>query len=228
VLRFLVFHRAELGFLPALHSHFFFFRISRRQKQSFAIMSEESKIADGDYVMMGAGSVVPGRSIPAAGLDDPSLSQEEKDHRLAVAIQQQENAAAYSEHKKKHAEHVHAQQNRTARSGTFTKLAAVRSKDHGMFSVPAEYTSEMAYHRSDNKYAFPGGNDKFSPPPQGASPQEIADHQMAANLQKFEQVDAGTIRTMTKIVTEETEAETAQAHRTQRSNYHINQKGFPR
>jgi hypothetical protein len=51
---------------------------------------------------------------------------------------------------------------------------------------------------------------------------------MAANLQKFEQVDAGTIRTMTKIVTEETEAETAQAHRTQRSNYHINQKAFPR
>ena len=65
-------------------------------------MSEESKTAEGDFVMMGAGSVVPGRGTVNLGLDDPNLSQEEKDHRMAIALQQQENAAAYNEHKKKH------------------------------------------------------------------------------------------------------------------------------
>ena len=187
-------------------------------------MSEESKTAEGDYVMMGSGAGVnPGSGIAAQGLDDPNLTQEEKDHRMAVAMQQQENAAAYSEHKKKHEASVKAANNRTARSGTFSRLAAVRDKDHGMLSVPSEYTSDNAYHK-ESEYAPPGNG--FAPPPHGATPQEIADNKLAAELQKFEQVDAGTIRTMTKIVTEETSDETAQAHRTERSNYHINQKGF--
>ena len=113
-------------------------------------MSEESKTAEGDYVMMGSDSVVPGRGAGmVAGLDDPNISQEEKDHRLAIALQQQENAAAFNEHKKKHEDIVHSKQNRTARSGTFSKLAAVRGKDHGMLQVPAEYTSDNAYVKSD-------------------------------------------------------------------------------
>jgi hypothetical protein len=186
-------------------------------------MSEESKTAEGDYVMMGGGrGVVPGSGTIKTnlGLDDPNLSLEEKDHRLAVALQQQENAAAYDDHKKKHDAQVQATVHRTARSGTFTKLAAVRTKDHGMLSVPSEYSSEHAY-KSEHSSAT-----GFTHPPPGADPQLIADFKLAADLQKLEQVDAGTVRTMQTIVAEEANEEEAQAHRTERSNYHINQKGL--
>lgn len=189
-------------------------------------MSEESKTADGDYVMMGGGAGVrPGTGTITSnlGLDDPSLSLEEKDHRLALALQQQENAAAYDDHKKKHETYVQANHNRTARSATFTKLAAIRAKDHGMLKVPSEYTSEHAY-KAETDYVAPT---TFVAPPPEADPQEIADFQLAAGLQKLEQVDAGTVRTMQKIVTEEAVEDTAQAHRTERSNYHIPQKGIP-
>jgi hypothetical protein len=190
-------------------------------------MSEESKTADGDYVMMGGGSGVrpgTGTTVSKLGLDDPSLSLEEKDHRLALALQQQENAAAYDQHKKKHETYEQANAHRTARSATFTKLAAVRAKDHGMLMVPSAYTSDHAYKSDANSYMAPNS---YVAPPAGADPQEIADFQLAAGLQKIEQVDAGTVRTMQKIVTEEADEETAQAHRTERSNYHIPQKGLP-
>jgi len=178
-------------------------------------MSEESKTAEGDYVMMGSGGMNPGaKTTTDLNIDDPNLTQEEKDHRLAIAMQQQENAAAYSEHKKKHDQTVAAQANRTMRSGTFTKLAAVRAKDHGMLSVPSEFTSEHAYHKSDAEgYSAPG----LAPPPANAGPQEIADYKLAAEMQKVEQVDAGTVRTMQKMVHEEEEAEEAQKLRTARS-----------
>jgi hypothetical protein len=188
-------------------------------------MSEESKTADGDYVMMGSGSVVPGRGGNTMDMNDPNLTQEEKDHRLAIALQQQENAAAYSEHKKKHDANTSAQSNRTARSGTFSRLAAVRDKDQGMLSVPSEYSSDHAYKKSDGEYLPPSGNG-FVAPAAGARPQEIADFKLAAEMQKVEQVDAGTVRTMQKIVKEEVEEDTAQAHRTERSNFHLNQKGM--
>lgn len=185
-------------------------------------MSEESKSSEGDYVIMGSIPVRPGTTATNLSLDDASLTQEEKDHRLAVALQQQENAAAYQEHKKKHDDYVAASNNRTARSNTFTKLATVRDKDHGMLTVPSEYSSENAYHKSDGDYIVQG----YSAPPPGATQQEIADWKLALELQKVEQVDAGTVRTMEKIVHEEQEEEEAQAHRTERSNYHINQKGL--
>jgi hypothetical protein len=180
-------------------------------------MSEESKTAEGDYVMMGSGGAAPKfDSKPNLDLDDPNLSQEEKDHRLAIVLQQQENAAAYNDYKKKHDDNVHAQELRTTRSGTFTKLAAIRAKDHGMLSVPSEYTSEHAYTKSDGDYVAPGSTG-FAPPPAGARPQEVADHQLAAELQKVEQVDAGTVRTMQKMVAEEEHFEAAQTNRTTRS-----------
>ena len=178
-------------------------------------MSEESKTAEGDYVIMGSGVGRPttGGAVDMH-LDDPNLTQEEMDHRLAVAMQQQENAAAYSDHKKKHEQNVAAQQNRTGRSGTFTKLAAVRSKDHGMLTVPSDYTSDHAYHKSDGDYSAPTG---LAPPPPNASPQELADYKLAVEMQKVEQVDAGTVRTMQKMVHEEESAEEAQKLRTGRS-----------
>lgn len=183
-------------------------------------MSEESKTPEGDYVMMG--SERPG-SIPGAGLDDAFLSQEDRDHRLAIALQQQENAAVYESHKKKHEQFVSANTNRTARSGTFTKLAAVRDKDHGMLTVPKDYTTENAYVRDDGDF-MPGSGKSDEELLKGATPQQIADFKLAKELQKVEQVGAGTAREMAKIVTEETVQKEVQAHRTERSNYHINQK----
>ena len=59
-------------------------------------MSEESKTSDSDYVHMNYGNgvgVAPtnGLALPSvAGLDDPSLSQEDRDLRLAIALQQQD------------------------------------------------------------------------------------------------------------------------------------------
>lgn len=186
-------------------------------------MSEESKTPDGDYVMMSGGIVNTGGNGQKMNLDDPNLSQEDKDHRLAIALQQEENAAVYDARKKAHEQAVSANTNRTARSGTFTKLAAVRQKDHGMLSVPADYTTPNAYVKDSSDYM--AHQDK-SESMVGATPQQAADYQLAKELQKVEQVGAGTAREMSKIVSqEETEAE-SQASRTERSNYHINQKGI--
>lgn len=186
-------------------------------------MSEESKTPDGDYVMMGSGAASGGAPKVSLGLDDPNLSQEDKDHRLAIALQQEENAAVYDAHKKKHEQNVKANTNRTARSGTFTKLAAVRQKDHGMLSVPADYTTPNAYVKESGDYL--AHVDK-SEGLVGATPQQTADYQLAKELQKVEQVGAGTAREMSKIVGEEAAESEAQAHRVERSNYHINQKGL--
>jgi hypothetical protein len=82
------------------------------------------------YVNMKEG-VKPGtNNIKVPGLDDPSLSQEEKDLRLAMALQQQENAAAYDAHKKRHNTNIASQNTRTARSGVNQRLANVVRKNH--------------------------------------------------------------------------------------------------
>jgi hypothetical protein len=189
-------------------------------------MSEETKTPEGDYVIMDNRGTAPGgTTLKMPDMDDPNLSQEDKDHRLAIALQQEENAAAYDTHKKKHEQAVAASTNRTARSGTFTRLAAIRDKDHGMLSVPPEYTNENAYVKGDNDY-LPHHGGEHTENLAGMTPEQIADYQLAKELQKMEQVGAGTAREMSKIVTEETEDAEAQAHRTERSNFHINQKGF--
>ena len=184
-------------------------------------MSEETK-SDADYVAMGDGGVAPGGSgfkLPAS-LDDPNLSQEDRDMRLAIALQQQENAAAYDAHKKKHDAAVRANTNRTSRSNVHTRLAAVRDKDQGMLSVPAQYTTQNAY----VKEGFEAGGPP--PLPAGATPQEIADRKLAAELQKVEQVGAGVVQATDKIMKEAADDKKAQGHRTGLSNYHINQKGL--
>mmetsp|Transcript_27726 Transcript_27726/g.39165 ORF Transcript_27726/g.39165 Transcript_27726/m.39165 type:complete len:187 (+) Transcript_27726:187-747(+) len=182
-------------------------------------MSEESKTPDADYVHMGDNGITPGGGKKIPGLDDPNLSQEDRDMRLALALQQQENAAAYDQHMKKHKASVAAHTNRTTRSNVHTRLAAVRDKDHGMLSVPASYTTDNAYIAGED-YKAPA-----SVPPKDALPQEIADHNMAMELQKVEQVGAGVAQATEKILKEEMEDQSAQKHRTERSNFHINQKG---
>jgi hypothetical protein len=190
-------------------------------------MSEETKTPEGDYVMMGAGGTTTapgsGATLKMTGLDDPNLSQEEKDHRMAIALQQEENAVAYDAHKKKHEAYVKASTNRTARSCAFTKLAAIRDKDHGMLTVPPEYTTDNAYVKGDNDY-LPAA--EKTEDITGLTPQQIADYQLAKELQKVEQVEAGTVQEMTKIVVEEKQETESQEHRTERSNYHINQHGL--
>ena len=189
-------------------------------------MSEESKTSDSDYVHMNDGSN-NGATNPnsassniAATLDDPNLSQEDRDLRLAIALQQQENAAAYDAHKKRHDAAVAANTNRTSRSNVHSRLAQVRKKDHGMLTVPDEYTTENAYKKGDS-------SNYISPPTDsgvinnatanGALPQEVADLKIALELQKVEQTGAGTAQTMNKILTEEKEDDEAQDMRTARS-----------
>jgi len=149
------------------------------------------------------------------GIDDPNLPQEEKDHRLAIALQQQENAAALEDHKKKHHDISRANTMRTARSSTFTRLAHVREKDHGMLTVPADYTTDNAYVNAEHTPK----PTSYAAPPANAKPEEIQDFKLAAELQRFEQVGAGTVREMNKIAHEEEDEEKAQTHRTGYSVY---------
>lgn len=116
-----------------------------------------------------------------------------------------------------------AERNRTGRSGTFTRLANVRDKDQGMLSVPADYTTDNAY-VNESEYAPPGGG--FAPPSKNANSQELADHKLAAEMQKFEQVGAGTVREMQKITEAERAAAEAQGHRTGYSVYNKKKSPF--
>jgi len=176
-------------------------------------MSEESKTSDSDYVHMGDNAPRTSRRTTPA-VDDASLSQEDRDLRLAIALQQEENAAAYGAHKKKHEEALKANVNRTSRSNVHTRLATVRAKDHGMLLVPDEYTTENAYKKGDSEYVSPGVDMEAL---KGALPQEVADFKLAMELQKVEQTGAGTARTMNKILTEEKKDEEANSLRNARS-----------
>lgn len=186
-------------------------------------MSEESKTSDSDYVHMNDGrgpGVSNGTTPTIAGLDDPNLSQEDRDLRLAIALQQQENAAAYDAHKKRHDAAVAANTNRTSRSNVHSRLAQVRKKDHGMLTVPDEYTTENAYKKGDSEYVSPatdGSAVVANAAANGALPQEVADLKIALELQKMEQTGAGTAQTMAKILKEEKEDSVANDMRTARS-----------
>ena len=182
--------------------------------------SEESK-SDSDYVHMGNTGVQPGTSglVKAPlGLDDPNLSQEDKDLRLAIALQQQENAEALAATRKKADMAKKANMNRTGRSCVSTRLAAIRDKDHGMLSVPAAYSNDNAYVRSDGDYLPPATKTDINMSSmKGALPQEVADHNLAVELQKVEQSSVGTAQAASKYLkTEEAEAK-AQELRTARS-----------
>jgi hypothetical protein len=165
----------------------------------------------------GAGAALAGG---VAGLDDPSLSQEDRDLRLAIALQQQENAAAYNAHKKRHDAAVAANVNRTSRSNVHSKLANVRRKDHGMLTVPDDYTTENAYKKGDSQYVSPATDGSVvvaNALASGALPQEVADLKLALDLQKLDQTGAGTAQTMVKILKEEKEDAQANELRNARS-----------
>ena len=175
-------------------------------------MSEESK---SDYVDMDSVPGVPGNAVKVDGLDDDDLSQEDKDLRLAIALQQQENAAVYDAQKKRHEQVIAAQRNRTTRSNVNTGLGAIRKKDHGKLSVPKEYSTPNAHAVDDGDYSAPDGIKMGNL--KGALPQEVADAQLASELQKLEEVGAGTARLMEKISKEESRDKASSELRNARS-----------
>jgi len=170
-------------------------------------MSEESKI-DSDYVNMGDGAARPGGVIRAPlGLDDPNLSQEEKDLRLAIALQQQENQSAMQALKKKEQQTARSDLFRTGRSGVNSRLANVRDKDHGMLSVPASYNTS-----ADSGAYMVGKSEAYVPPASGDS-----DAILAAELHKVEATSIGAADTADKLHRVEEREASAQATRTARS-----------
>ncbi len=135
----------------------------------------------GSYVNMGDKAPVPGSSLPqpSSGLnDDPNLPQEERDLRLAISLQQQENAAAYEAHKRRQEANSVAKKNRTTRSSCSTGLASIRRAQKSSDESP------VGYKAADGDYSAPGS----------------ADGKLAAELQKVEQSTVGTAQLMEKIV----------------------------
>merc|ERR1719491_1667392 len=155
---------------------------------------------DTDYVHIGREDIIKA----PFGLDDPNISQEDKDLRLAIALQQEENARALATSKRKIENAEKANVMRTGRSGVHSRLAAVRDKDHGMLSVPSD---------SVGTYQAPGSYVNSS---KGLS-QEVADHNLALELQKLENSSAGTSQAADKLTSAEKEIQEAQENRTARS-----------
>merc|ERR1711862_211770 len=144
------------------------------------------------------------------GLDDPNLSQEDKDLRLAIALQQEENQRVTAASKKKLADAKKADQMRTGRSGVHSRLSNVRAKDHGMLRVPGAYDGQSS------EYSAPGSSMNMASM-KGALPQEVADHNLAMELQKIENSSAGTAQAAAKLTKTEKDLMEAQEARTARS-----------
>mmetsp|Transcript_6594 Transcript_6594/g.9644 ORF Transcript_6594/g.9644 Transcript_6594/m.9644 type:complete len:182 (+) Transcript_6594:41-586(+) len=174
-------------------------------------MSEESKTPDGDYVHMFDGAAptpAPAPQVMAQvpdGLDDPNLSQEEKDLRLAIALQQQENATALQHSKQAKERQAKSSILRTGRSGAQTKLAAVREKDHGQYKSP--YADNAP--NDVSQYQAPAGT--------GANSQELSDYQLAVELQKVEASSAGSAKLAQELSEAEKKEKEANLHRASRS-----------
>lgn len=151
--------------------------------------------SNANYVGMGSG-VQPGTTAINVPDIDPNLSQEEKDLRLALALQQQENAAAYDSSQKAREAAVAARKNRTTRSNVGTGLAQVRKsqKAHGEVE-------------SSGNYYAPGD--------------DSSDAKLAAELQKVEQTTAVTATLMEKTVQEGSDEKKASNVRSGRSHFHM-------
>ena len=164
---------------------------------------------DSDYVHMGETGVKPGTGVAAGisnlGLDDPNLSQEELDLRLAISLQQQENARVLANAKKKKTASNQSNLFRTGRSGVNSRLAAVRDKDHGALSYPD--TSEANAYNAATGYAPPGTG--------GA--QEDSDMKLARELQRVEATSISASVQTEKLQKLEAEELEARKHRTLRS-----------
>uniref|UniRef100_A0A7S0CCL2 Uncharacterized protein n=1 Tax=Proboscia inermis TaxID=420281 RepID=A0A7S0CCL2_9STRA len=169
-------------------------------------MSEEGKNDFNEYVHMDN----PGRPAnnhfnAPVGLDDPNLSQEDRDMRLAIALQQQENASAMNAADAKNRNAAKSDLFRTGRSGVNTRLASVRDRDQGLLRVPHSYNNESAY-KSGSNYC-PPGTEKF----------DDADLALAHELQSVEQSSVGAALHAEKVLKKEQEIDNSNALRNARS-----------
>lgn len=163
---------------------------------------------DSGYVHMGEAGVKPGSGssgISDLGLDDPNLSQEERDLRLAISLQQQENARVLANAKRKKASSNQSSLFRTGRSGVNTRLAAVRDKDHGVLSTPSM--------KEGNTYNAATG---YAPPGRGGA-QEDSDMKLARELQRVEATSISASVETEKLQRMEMDEVEASKHRTLRS-----------
>ena len=129
-----------------------------------------------NYVNMGDGSgAAAGSMSEIPGLDDPSLSQEEKDLRLALALQQAENETVVEAQKKRLDAAMATKNSRTGRSGAVTGLTSIRKQQ--------ATTTPQSNETSD--YVAPGG--------------ASSDAQLAAELQKVENQTFMTAQLMEKV-----------------------------
>jgi len=153
-----------------------------------------------EYVSMGEGAgAKPGSVIQVDGLDNPNLSQEDKDLRLAIALQQQENAAVLDAHKKKQQNVKKAHAMRATRSNAQGNLATIRARDKGVLQVPDEFTTENAYRKADLKNSAPANDDG------------------RGDFDSVEKAAAGTASVMNQIVQEQKADIDSEKYRSRRS-----------
>lgn len=110
------------------------------------------------------------------GGEDASISQEERDLRLAMALQQQENASAYETSKKRHDQTIAAQKSRTGRSSVGTSLPHIRKVQKANGGMQGAGSGMYTAPENDSDAAF------------------------AAELQKEEQASLGTAVMVERMV----------------------------
>ena len=187
-------------------------------------MSEESKI-DSDYVHLFDAPSNNGNSNNVAStvtnavppdLDDPKYTPEERDLRLAIALQQQENNAALHAIQKKQAETSRSKALRSGRSGAMTGLAAIRAREKRTPFVPATVSSDYVPPSTTGFAA----NTTAGP---HAMTQEDKDYALAVELQKVEASSAGSAKLAQVLQQQESNEKSAKEHRVMRSK---NMRGF--
>lgn len=152
-----------------------------------------------DYVKMG--DTTSSASVAVESLDDPNLSQEEKDLRLAIALQQQENAGALAAAKRRKEAAQKSNLFRTGRSGVNSRLAAIRDKDHGHLSVPSyKQTGETS--------------SSYVPPANANSSEESSDASLARQLQSVEATSISAAVESEKLSRLQATEAAAKGHRT--------------
>lgn len=164
-------------------------------------MAEESKV---DYVHMGSettGSVTEPSDPDIYDINN-SLSQEEKDLRLSLALQQAENEKAYASSKKRHEAAATSHSNRTIRSNASTSLSSLRATQKANADRPLS-----------------GAASDYYAPSSGGTAREVADAMLASDMQRVEQATAGTARMMAKIQKDEDLKKASAVRRTGRSGF---------
>lgn len=129
------------------------------------------------------------------GIHDPTLSQEERDLRLALALQQQENAAALATHAQRQATQKATHDLRTARSGAKEGLSHLRKKTAAAAARPSasEYVAPAYYGVGSNPSTHTHASSAIMD----------EDFRLAMEMQMAEDNAAGTARLVEKLIKEE-------------------------